>query len=176
MAQIAHLCTPYVERIIPSPLLVCPVTLKLEVCQVKCDITHSHDIPLGHNDTHVIPFDSLHPSKPTVTANVNVPIQYSLQLYLPSMGELHCKYCHVSPYDKDSMGNTELPCDHFWERTHRTHNPGIPQTQDALQPLPQSSHILEPKDTASKDFQSLCPHDSVNDTEFEDSLHEFTVS
>ena len=67
------------------------------------------------------------------------------------MGELHCEYCHVSPYDKDCKGNKELPCDHFWEITHRTHNPGIPQTQDVLQSHPQSSHILAHKDSDYKD-------------------------
>ena len=105
----------------------------------------------------------------------HVPIQDSSHLHLPIMGELHCKYCHVSPYDKDT-GNKELPCDHFWERTYRTHNPGIPQTQDALQSLPESSHILEPKDSDSEDSHSICPDDSVNATEFQDSLHEFTQS
>ena len=72
------------------------------------------------------------------------------------------------------MGNKELSCDHFWERTHRTPNPGIPQTQDAFQSLPQSSHILESKDSDSEDFQSLYPDDSVNDIELKDSIHEFT--
>ena len=77
---------------------------------------------------------------------------------------------------KDSMGNRELPCNHMWQRMHRTHNPGMPQTKDALQSLPQSSHILEPKDSVSEDSQSLCPDDSVNDTEIEDFLHKFTQS
>ena len=65
------------------------------------------------------------------------------------------------------MGNKELPCDHFWERTH---NPGIPQTKDALPFLPQSSHILEPEDGNSEDSQSLCLDDNVTDTEIEDSF------
>ena len=80
------------------------------------------------------------------------------------------------PPAKDSMGNKELTCNHIWERMHRTHNPGMPQTKDALQSLSQSSHILEPEDSDSEDSLSLCPDDSVNDTEFEDSLHEFTQS
>ena len=74
------------------------------------------------------------------------------------------------------MGNKELPCDHFWEITQRTHNPCIPQAQDALQSLPQTSHILEPKDGGSEDSRSLHPDDSVNDTDFEDPLHDFTQS
>ena len=74
------------------------------------------------------------------------------------------------------MGNKELPYDHFWERTHRTPNPGIPQNKDAFQSLPQSSHILDHKDSNYEDSLSLHPDDSVNDTEFEDSLHEFTQS
>ena len=143
---------------------------------VKYNIPHSHDIPLGHSDTHITPFNFIHPSKPTVTTNANIPIQDSSHLYLPFQGELHCKYCRVSPYNKDGMGNKELSCDHFWERIHRTPNPGIPQTKDAFQSLPQSSHILEPKDSDSEDLQSLYPDDSVNNTEFQDSLHEFTRS
>ena len=103
----------------------------------------------------------------------HVPIQDSSHLHLPIMGELHCKYCHVSPYDKDNMVNKDPPYDHFWERTHRT---GIPQTKGALQPPPQTSHILEPKDGDHDNSQSLCPNDSVNNTEFQDSLHEFTPS
>ena len=50
------------------------------------------------------------------------------------------------------------------------------QTKDAIQSLPQSSHILEPEDSDSQDSLSLCPDGSVNDTEYEDSLHEFTQS
>ena len=103
----------------------------------------------------------------------HVPIQDSSHLHLSIMGELHCKYCHVSPYDKDSMVNKDPPCDHFWERTHRT---GKPQTKGALQSPPQTSHILEPKDGDYEDSQSLHPDDSVNDTEFQDSLHEFIQS
>ena len=98
----------------------------------------------------------------------HVPIQDSSHLHLPIMGELHCTYCHVSPYDKDSMVNKDPPCDHFWERTHRT---GIPQTKGALQPPPQTSHILEPKDGDHEDYQSLCPDGSVNNT-----LHELIQS
>ena len=79
---------------------------------------------------------------------VHVPIQDSSHLHLSIIGELHCKYCHVSPYDKDSMVNKDPSCDHFWERTHRT---GIPQTKGALQPPPQTSHILEPKDGDHED-------------------------
>ena len=103
----------------------------------------------------------------------HVPIQNSSHLHLSIMGELCCKYCHVSPYDKDSMVNKDPSCDHFWERTHRTR---IPQTKGALQPPPQTSHILEPKDGDYEDSQSLCPDGSVNNTEFQDSLHEFTPS
>ena len=104
---------------------------------VKHDIPHSHDLPLGHDDKYPLPVCSILQSRPTVTTNANVPIQDSSHQYLPFMGELCCKYCHVSPYDKNSMGNKELPCDHIWERTHRTHNSGMPQTKDALQSLPQ---------------------------------------
>ena len=106
----------------------------------------------------------------------HIPIQDSSHLHLPIMGELHCKYCHVSPYDNDSMVDKELPCDHFWERTCTTHNPGIPQIKNTLQSLPQTSHILEPKDGGSEDSQYLHPDNSVNDTEFQDSLHEFIQS
>ena len=91
------------------------------------------------------------------------PIQDSSHLYLSIMGELCCKYCHVSPYDKESMVNKDPPCDHFWERTHRT---GKPQTKGALQSPPQTSHILEPKDGDYEDSQSLCPDGSVNNTDF----------
>ena len=103
----------------------------------------------------------------------NVPIQDSSHLHLPIMGELHCKYCHVSPCDKDGMVNKDPPFDHFWERIHRT---GIPQTKGALQPPPQTSHSLEPKDGDHEDYQSLCLDGSVNNTEFWDSLHELTQS
>ena len=41
---------------------------------------------------------------------------------------------------------------------------------------PQTSHILELKDGDYEDSQSLCPDGSVNNTEFQDSLHEFTPS
>ena len=41
----------------------------------------------------------------------------------------------------------------------------MPQTQDTLQPHPESSHILEPEDS---DSESLQPDDSVDDNnEFE---------
>ena len=30
----------------------------------------------------------------------HVPLQDSSHLFLPFQGELHCKYCHVSPYDR----------------------------------------------------------------------------
>ena len=80
------------------------------------------------------------------------------------------------PSTKDSMGNKELSGNHAGGRLHSTHNPGTPQTKDALQSLPQSSHILELEDSDSEDSLSLCPDDSVNDTEFEDSLYEFTQS
>ena len=72
------------------------------------------------------------------------------------------------------MVNRELPCDCFWERMHRTPNPGMPQTQDDFQSLPQFPHILDHKDSDYKDSSSLCPDDNVNDTELKDSLHEFT--
>ena len=53
----------------------------------------------------------------------------------------------------------------------------MPQTNDALQSLSQSSHILDHDDSDSEDSQSLYPDYSFNDdTEFEDSLHEFTQS
>ena len=69
-----------------------------------------------------------------------------------------------------------IPFDHFWGRTLRTHNPGMPQTQEALLSLPQSLHILDHKDSDYKDSLSLHPDDSVNNTKFQDSLHEFTQS
>ena len=39
----------------------------------------------------------------------HVPIQDSSHFHLSIMGELHCKYCHVSPYDKDSMVSKDPP-------------------------------------------------------------------
>ena len=158
---------------------------------VKHDITHSHDLPLGHGDKH-----TLLPSKPTVTTNTNVPIQDPVYSTSPFMGERHGKLYHYSPQDlcdevvhhalpsnpyqvgpppaKDSMDNEEPPSNHT--KTKES-SPGMPPIQDTLQPHPQSSHILEPEDSDSEDSQSLYPDDSVNDdTKFEDSLNELTQS
>ena len=163
------------------------------------DLPHSHDLPLGHSDNHTTPVDSILPSNPTVTTTSNVQIKDPMHSSLPFMGETHHEksspyspndLCdevayHVPPSNpykvwppstKDIMGNKELSGNHAGGRLHRTDNPGKPQTKDALQSLPQSSHILEPEDSDSEDSLSLYPDDSVNDTEFEDSLYEFTQS
>ena len=51
-----------------------------------------------------------------------------------------------------------------------------PKLRVLFSPPPQTSHILEPRDGDNEDFQSLSPDGSVNNTEFQDSLHEFTPS
>ena len=39
--------------------------VKLSDIPVKCDITHSHDLPLSHSDKHPLPVCSILPSKPS---------------------------------------------------------------------------------------------------------------
>ena len=70
---------------------------------VKHDISHSHDITLGHSDTHITPVDSIHSSKPTVTATANVPIKDPMYSSLPFVGETH--------HEKPSHYSLKYLCD-----------------------------------------------------------------